>query len=151
MLIFSADKNEMRMLLAAIKPLLPEKLSRWNDLGVMAVVEKIVMTADDRYHEEREMLMFITYWERDYEASEKDNFRLVGVDEQVMTTMRDLLFENDYEKAFLEDWSNKGFILVKEQLPLKMNLERCSLNMVLFIVSEVVLIFGFILILGFKN
>ncbi|CAI0473533.1 unnamed protein product [Linum tenue] len=151
MLIFSADKNEMRMLLAAIKPLLPEELCRWNDLGVLAMVEKKVMTVDDRYHEEREMLVFITFWERDYEASEKDNFRLVGVDGQVMTTMRDLLFENDYEKACLEDWSNKGFTLVKEPLPLKMNLERCSLNMVLFIVSEVVLIFGLILIFGFKN
>ncbi|CAI0456747.1 unnamed protein product [Linum tenue] len=136
MLIFSIDEKEMRMMLAAIKPILPDKLRRWKDLRVMALVVKEVMAADDRYHEEREVLVFITYWERYDEASEKDNFRLVGVNERLMTTTRDLLFENDCEKEFLEDLSNKGFILVKESLPLKMNLERSSLDIVLFISSS---------------
>ncbi|CAL1407988.1 unnamed protein product [Linum trigynum] len=123
MLIFSVDENETRMLLGATKPLLPEQLQMCDNLSVVAVVAaKMNATTTD---EVGELLGFtvVTHWERDHEASEKDIFRLVAVEENAMTTTTELL-ENDYEIASLEDGdNNRGVILVRDPLQLKRNVD----------------------------
>ncbi|CAL1391539.1 unnamed protein product [Linum trigynum] len=81
MLIFSVHHSEPRMLLAATKPLLSQQLERWDTLRVVAVMEKMdeATAADD-------LLLVVTHWERDHEASVKDSFRLVEVEEKFTAT-----------------------------------------------------------------
>ncbi|CAL1391551.1 unnamed protein product [Linum trigynum] len=67
--------------------------------------------------------MIITHWERDYEARDKNNFKLVAVVEKITTTAN-LLLDNDDDDceivSTLEDGkNNKGLIVAKDRLPLK--------------------------------
>ncbi|CAL1391537.1 unnamed protein product [Linum trigynum] len=128
MLIINTDHSEIRMLLASTKPVLPEQLQRWERLCVLAVVGKTTTMTNDEYHKVGESTesMVVSHWERYREASDKNSFRLVAVEENSMR-MTDSLFENDgdLEMVSLEDGDNsKGMILVKHKLHLKRNFDE---------------------------
>ncbi|CAL1358280.1 unnamed protein product [Linum trigynum] len=146
MVIFSTDKNEKRMVLAATKPLLPERLKQWDSLCVVAVVTKKTTSGSDQNHEIEKImeLMIVTHWERDHEACDKNNFRLVAVVEKVITTT-DLLLANDDDDCeivlMIEDGdNNKGLIVVKEWLPLKRSFHSFYLFALFFLPSLVLLL-----------
>ncbi|CAL1391554.1 unnamed protein product [Linum trigynum] len=156
MVIFSTDKNETRMLLVATKPLLLEHLEQWDSLRVVAVVTKKATSESDQNHELGKIVevMIVTHWERDHEARDKDNFRLVAVVEKVIT-MTDLLLANDDDDceivSMMEDGdNNKGLIVVKEWLPLKRSFHGFYL-FTLYFLSSLLLLLGtaWIILLAF--
>ncbi|CAL1358303.1 unnamed protein product [Linum trigynum] len=112
------------MLLAATKPLLSQQLERWDTLRVVAVMEKMdeATAADD-------LLLVVTHWERDHEASDNDSFRLMEAEEKFTATTNDLLLESnddddDCEMGLVEDEDYKTrMLLVKDPLPLKRNFD----------------------------